>query len=1296
MSFTRWLSNLRLQTRRVGRISNPSHRQAARTTRRFRPALELLEDRLVPSAVVDSLYVGDGGGNFGYSTIKQFDVATGAYEGTFVAPYVTSLFGARGLIFNGNHDLLVSNQTNANYNAIGNIQRYSGFGDPLKPFEPNYFGGPFSGPPNFHAPYDPRGLCQGPDGSVFVADVGDLGNLYGSGLDRPGKLTQYDANGQWIRDLAPPTSDPYAFSNDNAPRGVVIGPDGDLYVSVMRYNHNTPLGQTNNGLGGEVMRFDPVSGAFLGDFVQGDPTNDLNRPEGLVFGPDGNLYITSFANLDDPNGDSDKILKLDGITGQYLGKIDLDQAGQPRTFAQAILFGPDGKLFVSIENTGEIRKYDASLGAFTQDPYNPGTYQSFVPAHADGGPISEAWYMTFDNTDPSTMAYKLPNLVLDARRLDLGTTTYGGASLEGAFTLPNDGQHNNFQVTAPAGFKISTDGLTWSSTLTATSGTAIDVETLPGADAGIVSGAVHVSSNGDNAIVIVRGKVNRATLTITPTPGQSMVYGTDFDHFPNLTYTADGFVNNDETKGLLSGSLYTDAFDYGTVGNYDYYTWDLSAGSNYQLVLAPDSSTFAITPAPLTITPDANQSMVYGSSVPSLTYSATGFVGYDIYYPPEWILSGNLGTDATSASSVGAYAFNTGTLTADNYTISVVVGSPTFAVTPAKLGVIADPQTKTYGSPDPALTYSAYGFQAGDSAATVLTGTLVRDSGETASGGPYAINQGKLTANPNYTIAYIGNALAITPTTLTVTADPETKVYGNADPALTYSVIGLQFRDKASGVLTGNLKRAPGETVPGGPYAITQGSLDLNAVAGATSNYTLAFRGNQLAITPATLSIKPTASQSKLYGGPVPKLSYTASGFVNGDPASILSGALGTTATAASPVGNYAFTTDALSAGSNYSVVLVSKAPTFAVTPATLTVTAKDTSRYYGIANPAFSYNLQRFLNNDSSSVVSGTPTLTSPAMAASAPGTYAITVDVSPLSAANYTFKAVNGKLTVNPAPLAATVVNFSATAGAPFSGSVATFINADPFGGAPSYTATITWGDGSTSAGVISGTGNTLTVTGAHTYADPVNEAVSVQISHKLGFTTTATLSDKAIVTSLGQGVTKGQTGGVGFWNSKNGQALISSFNGGSSSTALANWLAATFVNLYGASADGNNLIGKTNAQVAAFFQTQFNLGGNQVQALTLSTALNVYATTSTLGGNAGTAYGFAVSATGLGARSFNAGKDGGAFGVANNATLNVYELLLAVNKKAVKGVVYNGDTWLQAEAADLFNALNKAGSI
>jgi len=277
-----------------------------------------------------------------------------------------------------------------------------------------------------------------------------------------------------------------------------------------------------------------------------------------------------------------------------------------------------------------------------------------------------------------------------------------------------------------------------------------------------------------------------------------------------------------------------------------------------------------------------------------------------------------------------------------------------------------------------------------------------------------------------------------------------------------------------------------------------------------------------------------------------------------------------------------------------------------------------------------------------------------------------------------------------INPAPLSATAVNFSAIAGAPFTGAIATFTNPDPYGSAASYTAIITWGDGSTSTGTITGTG-TLSVSGPHTYSDPGIDALSVQISHSLGNTTMATVYPTANVTSLAQDVQHGLTGGIGFWHAKNGQALINSFNGASSSTALSSWLATAFPNLYGYS-----LGGATNAQVAAFYQSRFALSGSNLEAEVLATALNVYTTTQSLGGTIGQTYGFTVSADGLGADSFNVGADGAAFSVANKTTLNVFELLRAVDRQAVNGVLYNGDITLSKEANDLFGALNQAGAI
>src|SRR5262249_19670554 len=159
--------------------------------------------------------------------------------------------------------------------------------------------------------------------------------------------------------------------------------------------------------------------------------------------------------------------------------------------------------------------------------------------------------------------------------------------------------------------------------------------------------------------------------------------------------------------------------------------------------------------------------------------------------------------------------------------------------------------------------------------------------------------------------------------------------------------------------------------------------------------------------------------------------------------------------------------------------------------------------------------------------------------------------------------------------------------------------------------------------------------------------------------------------------------------FWHNKNGQKLIVGFNGGSDSTALSSWLAANFANLYGWYSP-NNLIGATNDQVAAFYQSLFSQPGSALECQVLATALSVYATTQSLGGNIGQTYGFTVSANGLGAYSFNVGADGAAFAVANNTTRNVYELLKAVNDQAVFGALYSGDKTLRNEATDLFDAL------
>jgi hypothetical protein len=68
--------------------------------------------------------------------------------------------------------------------------------------------------------------------------------------------------------------------------------------------------------------------------------------------------------------------------------------------------------------------------------------------------------------------------------------------------------------------------------------------------------------------------------------------------------------------------------------------------------------------------------------------------------------------------------------------------------------------------------------------------------------------------------------------------------------------------------------------------------------------------------------------------------------------------------------------------------------------------------------NPNITATISGFFNGDTGVVVHGTPTLTTNANTRSRPGSYVIKVHVNSLSAANFIFQAIDGQLTVTPAP--------------------------------------------------------------------------------------------------------------------------------------------------------------------------------------------------------------------------------------------------------------------------------------
>src|SRR5207244_25688 len=104
---------------------------------------------------------------------------------------------------------------------------------------------------------------------------------------------------------------------------------------------------------------------------------------------------------------------------------------------------------------------------------------------------------------------------------------------------------------------------------------------------------------------------------------------------------------------------------------------------------------------------------------------------------------------------------------------------------------------------------------------------------------------------------------------------------------------------------------------------------------------------------------------------------------------------------------------------------------------------------------------------------------------------------------------------------PITASGTTISATEGASFSGTVATFTDPDTSATASEYTATIDWGDTTPpSVGTVSGpTGGPFTVSGTHTYAEEGTYTITVTItdvdtpSNTATATSTANVADAAL---------------------------------------------------------------------------------------------------------------------------------------------------------------------------------------
>jgi streptogramin lyase len=270
----------------------------------------------------------------------------------------------------------------------------------------------------------------------------------------------------------------------NGPKGMAVGPDGNLYVS-------------NNG-GNDILRFDGTTGASLGVFVTAG-SGGLSSPQDLTFDSAGTyLYVASSG--------SNQILKYNATTGAFVSVAASSGLSNP----QAVKFGSDGLMYVTSSGNNRIMRFNSS-GTYVDD---------YVPAGSGGmaGPVRLAFgpdgdlYVTAGGPKP---IYNHQILRFGTENEALFTITNTTAS-----TLPLTVSYATADGSAKAGtnYTATTNG-----TFTFGPGVTSDTIRVPLLDSGSQTSALTFTLTLSNPQAATLGQ-SQGTATIAPSDQAAKFY----------------------------------------------------------------------------------------------------------------------------------------------------------------------------------------------------------------------------------------------------------------------------------------------------------------------------------------------------------------------------------------------------------------------------------------------------------------------------------------------------------------------------------------------------------------------------------------------------------------------------------------------------------------------------------------------------------------------------------------------------------------------------------------------------
>jgi len=483
--------------------------------------------------------------------------------------------------------------------------------------------------------HDPQAVAVSPDGSkVYVANnndntiyvintttnavtsiisVGVAPHGYPQGLSvNPDGSKLYIANEQSNQVAVVNTATNAIVSTIDVgihPEGIAVSPDGttiyvanngDNTVSVINTGTNAvvsiiPVGNIPNEIavspdGNKVYVTSQTSIAVI-NAKTNLVTTTIQAPGGDLLGitinPDGNwVYVV--------NSGLNNVLVIDASTNSIASTIPVGYN------PQGLSLTPDGsQLFVTKGNSNNVDVINTATGIVTRTiavGSNPISMGNFIlpTIGCPGAPV------TFTITvDPSTVN---PAAITATGSPSPLNTTYGTPSTSTIFTVSGSHISGGILVTPPTGFEVSTNDISFSSTVTvgssgAIAATAVYIRLASSTPVGPYSGNIVLTSIGAATINVAMpaSNVTPADLTITA-DNKSKIVG---EANPVLTVTYVGFVNNDGPAQLTTQpAITTTALTASPVGQYP-ITVSGAISSNYNITFV--QGTLTINPVPLMV-----------------------------------------------------------------------------------------------------------------------------------------------------------------------------------------------------------------------------------------------------------------------------------------------------------------------------------------------------------------------------------------------------------------------------------------------------------------------------------------------------------------------------------------------------------------------------------------------------------------------------------------------------------------------------------------------------------------------